>query len=361
MRTNNSGHRGAAPPDKKKKRVVGTSPAAHEPYPAATKQKKTARQGNGTAGYPQGNYSPQKRRTAINPSQDREAALREQARRRRQKIRRRQFFVYAAVLLLVAGIGITLSLTVFFHIETIAVEGNSKYTSEEIIAKIDIQEQDNLFLSDIKAAEKAVSTDFPYIKAVSIKRILPSKILISVTETTAAFVIEEKGTYTLLDSDGRVLETGLASAPANLPVIKGVEFANSNIGETAVYKDDTLGPVMEKVMTAVASCDIRKQEYIGETTPLSGKGNIDVVDLTDTLDIRLIFDNRLTLKLGTPTDLEYKLEFAKTAINELPANARGSLELSVLKKATYSPEKTEPSSAQATTQMPEQSKGEGSQ
>ncbi len=360
MRMSNSGHRGSAPPDKKKKRVVGTSPAAHESY-SMTKQKKTARQGNGTTRYSQGNHSPQKRRTAINPSQDREAALREQARRRKQKIRRRQFFVYAAVLLLVAGVGITLSLTVFFHIETIAVEGNSKYASEEIIAKIDIHEQDNLFLSDIKAAEEAISTDFPYIKAVNIKRILPSKILISVTETTAAFVIEEKGTYTLLDSAGRVLETGLASAPVNLPVIKGVEFASSNIGETAVYKDDTLGPVMEKVMTAVASCDIGKQEYIGETTPLSGQGNIDVVDLTDTLDIRLVFDNRLTLKLGTPTDLEYKLEFAKTAINELPANARGSLDLSVLKKATYSPEKTEPSSAQATTQAPEQSKGEGSQ
>lgn len=361
MKTNNSGHRGAPPPDKKKKRVVGATPAARESYPASGRQKKPVHRNGDAVSSSQGNRNMQKKRTAINPSQDREAALREQARRRRQRIRRRQFFVYSAVLVLVVGIGIVLSLTVFFHIETIAVEGNNKYTSEDIISKIDIHVQDNLFLSDINTAEKSISSSFPYIGEVKIKRVLPSKILISVTETSAAFVMEEKGTYTLLNADGRVLETGLASAPSGLPAIKGVEFASSNIGEKAVFKDETLGATIEKVMGAVAGCGIGKPDYIGETTPLSGRGNIDVVDLTDTLNIRLVFDSRLTLALGTPTDLEYKLEFARTAIDKLPADSRGTLELSVLKKATFSPEKTEPSSAETTTQAPDQDKGEGSQ
>lgn len=354
MKTNNNGRGGTPPPDKKRKRVVGTAPTARKPH-------KTAQRRNSAAEHPQANRPAQKNRMAINPSQNREAALREHARRRREKIRRRRLVVYSAALLLIAGVGITLSLTVFFHIETIAVEGLSKYTDEEIISKIEIHEQENLFLSDTKSAEKAILESFPYVGEVNIKRVLPSKILISVTETSAAFVVEEGGTYTLLDPVVRVLETGLAVPPARLPAIQGVEFESSNIGEKAVFKDEAVGAVMEKVMQAVNDCGIGEQDYFGETTPLSERGNIDVVDLTDTLNIRLIFDGRLTLELGMPTDLEYKMEFAKTTIDKLSADARGTLDLSVLKKATFSPEKTEPPAQETTVQTPEEGKGADSQ
>lgn len=353
MRMTNSGSGGPSPPIKKKrKKAAGLGPAARKSYPHPQKKRGSPKKSSGEPfAAPLPNSRPaQKRRTAVNPAKDRETALREQARRRKQRIRRRQFFLYSVILLLVAGIGVSLSLTVFFHIETIAVEGNSRYQAQDILNKIEIKTQDNLFLSNTKKAETAILDAFPYIKEVKIKRALPSRLVITVMETSAAFVVEEKGTFTLLDPDGQVLETGLANAPAGLPVITGVEFTGTSIGEQAQFRDESTAETMRKVMAAVDACGIRRADYIGDTTPLSEQGNIEEVNLSNMLNIQLLFDGRLNLELGTPTDLEYKLQFAKTAIDKLAEDARGTLDLSILKKATYSPEKTQP----PTTEEPSQ-------
>lgn len=276
-------------------------------------------------------------RKVISPMQEREEELRRQAKRRKQRVKRRNYFAYFVMLLFIVGVGILLSFTVFFHIETITINGNSKYTSEELLSNIEIHKKDNLFLFNASAAEKSLKSHFPYIREVKIIRSLPSEVIINITEAEPKFVFESDNKYILIDSDMRILESDLSCSPADITKITGISLGEVIPGEKITCDNETNNVLIEKVIHAVLNCNIGKQKYISESTPPSLRGNIEIIDLSDILNIEMIFNDRLTLRMGTGTELDYKLAFSKKAIDELPVNAHGSLDLSVLKKATYSP------------------------
>lgn len=340
----NSGGVHAPPKSNKRRTAAGGTPAARggSNY-QRQKNSKTA-----DIFAPQARQ-PQRGRVAVNPSKDRDAALRAHAQKRKKRIRRRKIFVYSMLLIFIAGIGTVLSLTVFFHIENIDVQGNSRYSAQKIIDATGIKIQDNLFITDVKKAEKAVLSAFPYVKEAAVKRKpFPPGIFIEVTETQAAFVIKQDSGFILLDPDCRVLETGRSVAPPGLPAIIGAELADAQLGQTVRFKEAETESVMKKITAAVGKCGIGVAKSVDESTPLSERAAITAIDLSDPLNLRLIFDGRLTLVLGMPTDLDYKLEFAKSAIDKLAEGARGTLDLSVLKKATYSPDRTQPELADET-------------
>lgn len=332
MKTDKNKKRGHSPPTAKKRSgAAGRAPASRA---SSQKQRRTDAFDD--------NRRPPNGRVAVNPTRDRDAAMRARARRRKQLIRRRKFIVYSIILLLVVSAAVVFSFTMLFHIEKIEVQGNSRYASQNIIDKTEIKIQDKLFLSNTGKAEEAILEAFPYIKEVKVKRAFPSGIVINVTETYAAFAIEYEGKLSLLDPDGRVLETGIGDPPDGLPVITGLEITDITPGQDIQFKEENIAACLRKITAAVNGCEIRKSDFITESTPLSERGDIEIIDMSDTLNITLIFDGRLNLELGMPTDLEYKLQFAKSAIDKLAEDARGTLNLSVLKKATFSPDRSHP-------------------
>ena len=67
---------------------------------------------------------------------------------RQRKIRRRRIKVFLVLLFVLAvGVGVILSLTVFFKIESISASGSSKYSAEEIIAASGIKKHCQIMLS----------------------------------------------------------------------------------------------------------------------------------------------------------------------------------------------------------------------
>ena len=68
----------------------------------------------------------------------------------RKRANRRQRFFHTVGRLLFVGILLSaavLALTVFFKVDTISVEGSTKYTPEEIVAGMDVKKGDNLYLA----------------------------------------------------------------------------------------------------------------------------------------------------------------------------------------------------------------------
>ena len=97
---------------------------------------------------------------------------------RQRKIRRRRIKVLLFVL--AVGVGVILSLTVFFKIESISASGSSKYSAEQIIAATGIKKGDNLFISSVN--EEKLKTKLPYIEKVTVKRKLPGTYTLKVTD-----------------------------------------------------------------------------------------------------------------------------------------------------------------------------------
>ena len=98
--------------------------------------------------------------------------------------------------LLCAGavaVALTMGATVFFQVETVAVTGNSRYSQEEIIQATGIQTGDNLFRMNKFQIAHQVLQDLPYVEEITIRRSLPSTIVITVKEWDAVARIEAPG------------------------------------------------------------------------------------------------------------------------------------------------------------------------
>lgn len=155
------------------------------------------------------------------------------ARRRSQRMRRRIF--YAALILVVVIVGIVLSLTVFFNITKIEVEGNSIYTEKEIIAASGIDVGDNLFLVSRNSARTSILEKLPFAGSAEFSNKLPGTIKIKVNDTAVKCAIETDDGYVLINEDGKVLGS-----------VKTLEELYENSVKIGEYKDLAKGSSEDK-------------------------------------------------------------------------------------------------------------------
>ena len=115
-------------------------------------------------------------------------------------------------------------LTVFFKIETIEAEGLSRYTPEEVIRTTGIQLEENLFRVDDRKVSQALVDTYPYIESVQLRRNLPSKLTLKITEAEPlGTFLQEDGSYVVVSGKGRVLELGRGTPPDGILVVNGVD------------------------------------------------------------------------------------------------------------------------------------------
>jgi cell division protein FtsQ len=131
----------------------------------------------------------------------------------------------------------------YFDINGIAVAGNKEISDEEIISLSKIETGDNLFDVHPIMAERRIKKNL-YIEKVNVKRVLPNKIRIEVTERSgkAQFTMGsgKKLRYVVTDNDGMVLE--IAKEQRNVTMIEGVDVKSAEkkktieVKQTGVYK-----------------------------------------------------------------------------------------------------------------------------
>lgn len=102
--------------------------------------------------------------------------------RRRRRSRSRLGFLFKVLFILTALAALTMGTTVFFQVEKIEVNGNQKYTLEEVVAASGIQLGDNLFRMNKGQISAQIRYQLPYIEGANIRRNLPNTIVINVNE-----------------------------------------------------------------------------------------------------------------------------------------------------------------------------------
>ena len=151
--------------------------------------------------------------------------------------------------LLCAGavaVALTMGATVFFQVETVAVTGNSRYSQEEIIKATGIQTGDNLFRMNKYQIAHQVLQGLPYVEELTIRRALPSTIVITVKEWDAVARVEAPGTSAVVQT--------VPQAPA-----EPVQPDSSQAGDTS-QPDAQAGD----------SADQSQQELAPDQSPASG-------------------------------------------------------------------------------------------
>ena len=134
------------------------------------------------------------------------AARRSRTGRRRGRGRLGGLYKLLSILLILAAI--LAGCVVFFRVDTVLVEGNSRYTDEQVVAASQVERGDNLFTLNKSAMISRILTRLPYVDDMSIHRKLPDTLVIYITESAPLGWVESGGSCWLLDHRCKVLETG---------------------------------------------------------------------------------------------------------------------------------------------------------
>lgn len=203
------------------------------------------------------------------------------------------------VFLIAAAIFLLLSTTVFFNVEHITVEGASNYTADEIIEASGIKAGDNLVRTSTDKCAEQIESRLVYIEKAKVTRAFPNTMVINVEASVPAanFICDD---YTLLISGGgKVLDklqeqkAGLLNFVGTDPMpelIPGAQFQSSD-----EHKDNAVKKLME---------------YFSE----NDSEHVTLVDVTDRSEISYTYDGRITVRLGSINDIDYKMSFSEEII-----------------------------------------------
>lgn len=224
------------------------------------------------------------------------------AKRKRKRRKRRYTLYYIMLFLFMVIVGCVLSVTVFFNIQNIEVEGSEIYAAEEIIAAGEVQTGDNLFRISTAHIEDAIRDKLVYVDAVQVSRSFPEGLRITVTDAVPfASVSDGTGTYTVLSAGGRVLEAGQASPAEGTVEFQGITMENPGLG---TFISEEKQPEYFSLVKVYQSCLD------------AGIEQVNRVVYNHAADVRIFCQNRIRIDIGSINELEYKFTFAQWAITE---------------------------------------------
>ncbi len=226
-----------------------------------------------------------------------EARFVDNAKKKQRKAAKRRkitpFLIVVSVFL--AAAAIYLCLTMLFNVDRVNIEGNTLYEERDLIETSGIEKGENLFEVDTAYAEAKLYAVYNYIEAVEVKRSFPNAVTITITEAEPFAVIEEADGYTLVSAGGKVLERGLEEVPYGMLSVRGISTI------TSTEDDIKRTALMQRIINTMRELEMEGYNFL---------------DLSDTLEITMIYENRVRVELGNELELEYKLQFADKVIKD---------------------------------------------
>ncbi len=292
----------------------------------------------------------QKRRAQMIQEQESEVIRRSKKPRTAKQLRIKRILISTAILLVVLVIGIVLSLTVLFKTENIEVEGDRYYYEEQIIAFSNVQLQQNIFIATAGSTPESISENLPYVEEANVSFSIPDTVKIKITNAIPSYVIKQANGYLLISSKGRILDTIFENTD-KLPELKCGELNVTEVGKNVSFTDENVPDILQAVSESLIENDVE---------------DITGFDVTNTANITLNYDNRITINIGLPEDIDYKIKTAMAIINEkLDPNGTktitGTLDVSTSntnKVSRYLPfEETQPLTTEPQTTAPVDDEG----
>ena len=272
---------------------------------------KSQRTGSGTAaGRRQGSGDERHSQRAYIRQLRAEQAVRQE---QEENWRRKGFPLWARMLIAVAAV--LLILLVFFRVEEFEVSGNVRYTAQEVANASGVTNGDVLMSVNKTRAASRILVKLPYIRQVTVSKMLPGTVRYEVEECKAQVAAEsEFGAIWLMNGDGKLLEKLPDGETTVLPLIQGVTLDLPNAGDPAVFTGELQGQRAMEVARALEEAELSSV--------------VRIIDVSDPEDMILSYDDRIEVYIGDGTDVDYRLQYMIGAIARLDGSAKGSLDLS---------------------------------
>lgn len=246
----------------------------------------------------------------------------ERQRKRIRQMKRRR--VITVSLLILIALLIIIFFTPIFNIRRIEVTGNNKVTTEEIEECLQKSIGKNIFRYRVGTPIKNIK-NIPYVSAVTIdKSVFSSKLTVNVTECVPAAFVEVGEKSVVIDSGLKVLEV-VDTVESDIPKITDVTAMNVKPGDVITLQN-------EEALEAITVCiPVIANEGLAE--------GVEYISFKDINDITFNYQGRLDVLCGSSADFEKKIKLFNQAISttKISENSRGTIDLSVLGQAVYTP------------------------
>ena len=323
-------------------------------------------------------------------SRTREEVRRDSLKHKEQMKRRRSIIFIAGLILAMTVALCILSVTVFFNISNIDVQGKSQYTDIQITEASKVEYGDNLIRADKERIASNISEKLPFTGEITIKRSFPNTLTIIVSDSKISSAIEYNKKYYLLNDEYKVLAEAKnkkemneiiasqkkAAKAAAKPQKKSDTTEKTSAKETASDKSEstssTTATTTTTTTTTVATVEdtkvqtngiviisgIRvKEATVGKTlvasnqkafetyhsiiAGLKNKGvrSITAVNIANLNDITATYEDRIVIRIGSTDDLERKINLLVKVIEQQDAiskEQKGTIDLSIEGRAYFS-------------------------
>ena len=274
----------------------------------------------------------------LRPAPQRDAQRREGRKKRRltrAAIRRRRMLRRLAtfgLLLCVIGIGMYLTVTMLFRISAIQVQTAdgtqvteiAGYSADSILQTLGVQVEENIFSFDSGAKAAELERQYPLLESIRVVRDYPNTVVVQVTEATPTYAVQAGSSWLTLSDKFKILSADPAQ-PDGLCTLYGGEATTATPGEqlnfaapeadstasTSAASDSSASGVVDEAdakMSALATLQAKLDEY-------GMRGDVTRIEFADTEQIAFLYQDRISVLLGTLNDLDYKLDRARYMLN----------------------------------------------
>ena len=248
--------------------------------------------------------------------------------RRRRLMRRLTALV---MLLCVIGAGVYLTVTMLFKISSIqvqtadgVVQEAGGYTNDQILQALDVHPEENIFSFDPGSKAAALEKVFPMLEDIRVERDYPGTVVVRVTEARPAWAMQTSSGWLTLSGSLKILEKDSAQ-PAGLPTLYGGEPVSAEPGEQLTFAaepkaDSTPDSTPDSAADSSASgtveeeADQRLESLNTLLAALDAAGmsaDVTRIEFADVDEMAFLYQDRISVWLGTLNELEYKLKLAK--------------------------------------------------
>ena len=246
-----------------------------------------------------------------------------QRRHTRPKRRRGRFSgLYKVLSVLLVAAAVLVACVVFFRVNELEVSGNVRYTAEEIVEASGIVTGDNLIILSRSRVSAAICTKLPYVENVSVKKVLPDRLVLRVSERVAAASVESSEGRWLISAQGKLLEedTGAVRAMIISGLTAIVPYPGGMI-QVSGEEEATLGYVTQLLV------QLESHGWLEQCTAL---------DCTAATSMMLNY-GIYQVKLPRGGDYGYYLSLTESALasGQIPEGVGGLLDLTVVEGKVY--------------------------
>ncbi len=223
--------------------------------------------------------------------------------KRKRNQAKRSLIVFAFLFICIGVIFVVLKAPIF-DIKTVFCVGQEQMSEAEILDIAKVKVGNNIFSTNIRAIKRRLG-DNPQIAESNVRRLFPNKVKIWVKEAKVSAYLEHEKRFLCIDKNGKIikiLEGENTQEPPNAAKLEGVEVANSDAGKKIAAEDDARAGELFECMEILSQLDMLD--------------SVNYINFGDLSDIKIDYENRLYMLLGSYENMEYKLKFIKKVITE---------------------------------------------